>query len=378
MQEALFVDMSVESWRACLAPKVQGTWNLHDALAGIPHDFFLMTSSIAGSVGTATEGNYCAANAFQDAFARFRRARDLPAVAVGLGMVSQVGYLAEHPEIEALLRRRGLHALDEADFLRIVDLAVSRPDATDYASYAPRQFLTAHLLTGLEAHGLNAQRGRGFEGGSHVLDDPRALLMARTLSGAAHTSGETAAAAAAGSSSAGEAGASADGSETGLLAAVDVALAALLRRPTEEEDGHGDDDDDDDNKNNNKNNNNNNNNNNNDDDDEDGNEQQEERRTRLAEAVQAVVARKLSNLLLLRAEQLDGQARLAGFGLDSMLAAELRQYFYRALGVDVTFLALLDRKATAAGLAGMIVQALLAREKKSGSGSGSGSEGVKL
>ena len=70
--------MSHKSWHTSVAPKVQGTWNLHNALlshapSSCSVDFFIMTSSVAGSVGTATESNYTAANSFMDNFAKFRR-----------------------------------------------------------------------------------------------------------------------------------------------------------------------------------------------------------------------------------------------------------------------------------------------------------------
>lgn len=59
-------------WHTCLDPKVHGTWNLHNALKGKEDklEFFLLTSSISGSIGTATDSNYCAANYFLDNFAR--------------------------------------------------------------------------------------------------------------------------------------------------------------------------------------------------------------------------------------------------------------------------------------------------------------------
>ena len=65
-------------------PKIHGTWNIHNALADKEEalDFFLMTSSIAGSIGVATGSNYCAANYFLDTFARFRRATNRPATIV--------------------------------------------------------------------------------------------------------------------------------------------------------------------------------------------------------------------------------------------------------------------------------------------------------
>ncbi|KAI0844102.1 hypothetical protein F5Y00DRAFT_266891 [Daldinia vernicosa] len=54
---------------------------------------FLLTSSVSGTAGTATESNYCSANGFLDAFAYWRRSRGWPCVSVGLGMISGLGYL---------------------------------------------------------------------------------------------------------------------------------------------------------------------------------------------------------------------------------------------------------------------------------------------
>ena len=50
----------------------------------------------------ATLSEYCAANAFLDWFARLRNGIGLPAMSVGLGMISEFGYLHKHPDIEAL------------------------------------------------------------------------------------------------------------------------------------------------------------------------------------------------------------------------------------------------------------------------------------
>ncbi|KAG4220523.1 hypothetical protein PC116_g30998, partial [Phytophthora cactorum] len=76
LHEALFTRMPNEAWHTGIDPKWQGTWNLHNALQvhvdNDPQnepDFFLLTSSVSGTVGTATESNYCSANGFLDAFA---------------------------------------------------------------------------------------------------------------------------------------------------------------------------------------------------------------------------------------------------------------------------------------------------------------------
>ena len=181
--------MDSAAWHTALEPKVQGTWNVHAALQAHSSklDFYLLTSSISDSVGTATESNYCAANAFQDAFARYRRAQGLPAVSVGLGMISEVGYLAEHPEIEALLLRRGIRPLAEEDMLRVIDLALR--DATAPLQRQVRRgplddYSDAHILTGLETNALSAHREQGFDGQSHIFHDPRCGLIAAAYNAA--------------------------------------------------------------------------------------------------------------------------------------------------------------------------------------------------
>ncbi|KAK6207062.1 hypothetical protein LQW54_007490 [Pestalotiopsis sp. IQ-011] len=148
-------------------PKWQGTWNLHNALGGHALDFFLLTSYISGTVGTATESNYCSANGFLDAFARWRRSRGLPCESVGLGMISEVGYLHENPEIEALLLRKGIQPLNEDELLQVLDL--------ELVSESARDAKDSHMLTGLELAAVRELSARGFDVTTHGV-----LVEART------------------------------------------------------------------------------------------------------------------------------------------------------------------------------------------------------
>jgi NAD(P)-dependent dehydrogenase (short-subunit alcohol dehydrogenase family) len=58
-----------------LAPKVSGTVILADLLAAQPLDFFVLCSSLNAIVCTAGQVDYCAANAFMDAFAQYQAMR---------------------------------------------------------------------------------------------------------------------------------------------------------------------------------------------------------------------------------------------------------------------------------------------------------------
>ncbi|XXG99710.1 hypothetical protein Hte_006051 [Hypoxylon texense] len=181
LSETLFTNMSNTQWHKVIGPKVQGTWNLHDALMGKDGqlDFFLMLSSNSGSVGTATESNYCAGNYFLDIFARYRRSLGLPAVSLGLGMISEVGYLHDNPQIGDLLIRRGVHPLPESELLIVIDVGLSNQGPTTSEGYD--YGAESHILTGLESVGLLKRRRGGFEDDDSALNDTRSRILLRAL-----------------------------------------------------------------------------------------------------------------------------------------------------------------------------------------------------
>jgi surfactin synthase thioesterase subunit/acyl carrier protein len=78
-------------WR----PKVNGAWRLHEATADLPLDWFVLFSSVASLLGSPGQGNYAAANDWLDSFARWRRARGLPAQAINWGVWGEAGRAVE-------------------------------------------------------------------------------------------------------------------------------------------------------------------------------------------------------------------------------------------------------------------------------------------
>jgi len=63
--------MELEDWHTAVNPKVWGTRNMHKAFVSPETtDFFIMLSSVASLIGSPSQSNYAAGNAFQDAFAR--------------------------------------------------------------------------------------------------------------------------------------------------------------------------------------------------------------------------------------------------------------------------------------------------------------------
>ncbi|PHH90746.1 hypothetical protein CDD83_2742 [Cordyceps sp. RAO-2017] len=303
LREALFSSMSNEAWHTGIQPKWRGTWNLHEALEGhdAALDFFLMTSSLSGSCGTATESNYCAANGFLDAFARWRRAQGKPAVSLGLGMISEVGYLHENPEIEALLLRKGIQPLNEDEFLQVVDFGL----AGERDGGGPEG---GHILTGLEPCGVRRLLEQGFDVNNGVMEDARASLLAASLLAerdADEASRE-------GAAEAGQLAAAAAEWVKEVPAAALATFAAEAGAPT------------------------------------------------MQEAVLRLARRRFSNLILTPADQIDAGAPLPSFGIDSMLAAEFRTWFWATFKLDVPFLDIVSPQKTLGSLAEYVEERLVA------------------
>ena len=116
--------MSYSNWCASTRPKVQGTLNLHKALANAPLDFFIMTSSVSGILGTPGQSNYAAANTFIDSFARHRVWKEQRATSLILSMVLGVGYVAEHAELEETIKSKGIYGIDEEHLLESFEVSL--------------------------------------------------------------------------------------------------------------------------------------------------------------------------------------------------------------------------------------------------------------
>ncbi|TLS24973.1 hypothetical protein PpBr36_06863 [Pyricularia pennisetigena] len=93
LRDCTFANMEFSQWNDAVRPKIQASWNLHNILPDL--DFFTMLASFAGYFGNAGQSNYGAGCAFQDSLAEYRRSIGKPAVSLDLGIVNDVGILAE-------------------------------------------------------------------------------------------------------------------------------------------------------------------------------------------------------------------------------------------------------------------------------------------
>ncbi|THV45303.1 hypothetical protein BGAL_0505g00070 [Botrytis galanthina] len=111
--DSTFANMALDAFNAAVKPKVDGTWNLHRTLPN-GMDFFIMLASIAGVMGIHGQANYACGNTYQDEFARYRCQLGEKAVSLDLGIVSNVGWVAEQKMIS-----RASNTLEDLPAIRV-------------------------------------------------------------------------------------------------------------------------------------------------------------------------------------------------------------------------------------------------------------------
>ncbi|KAF5665736.1 polyketide synthase [Fusarium circinatum] len=274
LRDGLFQNMSYESWTTSIQPKVLGSKNLHEATSELPLDFFLMTSSVSGILGTPAQGNYAAANSYMDALARLRRSQGKPACAVVLPMVLGVGVVAENLDLENSLTRKGMYGIDEEALLNAFEVSILEQQGQQDGSAS-----FDHLVVGLDPAELHraTKEAEGDVDAFWAGDQRFSILLdaMHQLDGANHGDGE------AGS----------------ILSRVKAASSP-------------------------------------------------------AQAISLVrdhFVSKLARVLLLDVEEFSDESSgrsIASYGIDSMVGAELRNWIFKELGLDIAFQQLLSPSLT--------------------------------
>ncbi|KAK8112334.1 uncharacterized protein PG998_008791 [Apiospora kogelbergensis] len=216
LRDVVFEKMAHTQWTEPLAPKVAGSRNLSDYFdASRPLDFFVLCSSVSGVVGNPGQAAYAAGNTYQDALATDRRAKGLKGVAVDLGVMREVGVLAEKKA--------------ESGMLGQWEEAVGIPERVFHAlmksvAHGGQEGVPAQVVTGLgsadvwNAHGLAHP---------YYLSDPRFSPMTVTTATASGSANANAAASATASLASQLAGVSS------MKQAADLMTEALVKRTAE-------------------------------------------------------------------------------------------------------------------------------------------------
>ncbi len=130
VDDGLLSQQTPERFARVLSPKVSGAWNLHTLTEQAELDWFVLFSSIAGTLGSAGQGAYAAGNSFLDALASHRRAQGQVGISLAWGPWAERGLAAElDSQQQARFARQGLSMITPRQGVALFEAAIARPEA---------------------------------------------------------------------------------------------------------------------------------------------------------------------------------------------------------------------------------------------------------
>ncbi|GED59056.1 hypothetical protein BFO01nite_31880 [Brevibacillus formosus] len=131
VRDNFILKKTTEEWNQVVAPKVAGLTNLDEASKDQPLDFFVLFSSIAGSIGNSGQADYACANAFMDGYAKYRnervqaKQRQGQTVSINWPLWKEGGMQVDEAVEEMVKQRVGMIALQTATGIRAFYEAVA-------------------------------------------------------------------------------------------------------------------------------------------------------------------------------------------------------------------------------------------------------------
>ena len=124
LDDGVLGSLSGEHVRRVMAPKVGGAWHLHELTRELDLSVFVLFSSAAGTLASAGQANYAAANAFLDGLASYRRSQGLAGCSLAWGSWAQAGMVERLREGDReRLARTGVRVLTPEQGLALFDAA---------------------------------------------------------------------------------------------------------------------------------------------------------------------------------------------------------------------------------------------------------------
>lgn len=324
-QDISFDKMTAEKFHEGMAAKVFGTKHLHEATALLPLDFFVMTSSLGTVYAFPTQSTYLAANNFLDYFARYRRRCGLPASTVSLGFINDLGALSQDPVTVNLFVRTKGQTITGSQVLRLLEpafLSNNNHDAhRQWLGHSQDPLSEANIITGIDPAVLaamkqdEAKKAKTSSSSGSVprwYHDARVSLMMRALDdGWRHHAGDDAA----------------RGMQD-LDNAADKSPAAQLLRQFKISINKISD--------------------------VDGEDNMKERIKTVGFVTEAIRA-MIAEMLFIDPSAVNVANTVAEHGIDSLLAAEFRNWVHAAFGKNISMLDLMDARTKINALAVRIV-----------------------
>jgi hypothetical protein len=280
---------------------------LHKASLHLVLDFFVLISSIVAQVALPTQATYCASNSFQNEFARYRRKLGLPATAVELGLIEEAGDLGQNPVYHNATMRNGLYHTSEHGFLQHLDhifadtgIDDERTDWRQHDSYAEGHIITsldpARLLQLTKAQRQPASSGLASKPRWH--SDARFSHIVQTMENIEASD---------------EVASSKFHSPSNLNQNTEAALSEVDTMVRSNDLGAA------------------------------------------TELVTKNIISRMGDMLFISADGIDATKGVAAYGMDSLIAAELRNWFLRTYKCIVSFLKLLDTATSIKELASIVI-----------------------
>jgi acyl carrier protein len=256
-----------------------------------------MTSSVSTQIAQPTQAAYCAANSFQDHFARYRRSIGLPGTTIAFGLIHEVGELGRRIDVQNSMSRNGLYGTTESGFLQLLDAAFLPDLSMERGNHDCLS--TAHTVTSLEPALLLKKKIMNDNSGittqprwhhdmrfSHILRQ-----MANLVSNSSKSVGNNDPSAA-----------------VTVLPAVEV--DDLMRKG---------------------------------------------RRDEAKRAVVVSIIGRVADMLFASSDSIEPSLSVSAYGIDSLVAAELRSWFIATYSCAIPFLELLDTKTSMHDLADLVL-----------------------
>ncbi|KAF3058599.1 Lovastatin diketide synthase LovF [Daldinia childiae] len=334
-----FDKLTIQRWRDSLAAKVQGSKNLHEATLSLPHgqlDFFVMVTSLESIYALATQSAYTAANAFQDSFARYRRRLGMPATSILLGFVKGIGELGQDSiTVDMFARNKGL-TLSEGEFLARLEPAFLNDGLTSndgnsdsWIGQAEDPFSASNILTCLDPAAMAAterdEEDEARDAGPvrpsrsampRWYNDRRVSLIMRAFEDARRNQRT-------GSSSNSRTAATQGSDDNAGKSSISHIRRQFDTDITAEAPG----------------------------------------RSKIVGFVAGAISTAVAEMLFVGVSNVNPGRSVADHGVDSLIAAELRNWFHQALGAKINMQELLDARSSITALAARIVDAALAKRQ---------------
>lgn len=128
LDDGLIANQDDTQFKAAMAPKVQGGWNLHELTRDLDLDLFVLFSSAASVMGSVSQSNYAAGNGFLDSLAVYRRNQGLPTHSINWGPWSSAGLVHElGQEKKKRIQKQGLGLISIEQGISLMEHLVQQP-----------------------------------------------------------------------------------------------------------------------------------------------------------------------------------------------------------------------------------------------------------